>query len=72
MVGITKEVVKKDFETIHEMLNKYQDAIWESQTPNPAHYDRQSKLVRLAIGDVRSGLLIVHQALNMLSDKDSH
>ena len=68
MKNITKESVKQDLETVHAMLRTYNEAIYESQEGQPAHYDNQSKLCRLCIGDIRCGLVIARDALNTLSD----
>lgn len=68
MKGITKEVVKQDFKTIHDMVLKYKTAIYENQEGQPAHFDNQSKLCRLLMGDIRCGLTIAENALNFLRE----
>ena len=49
------------------MVFKYKEAIYESQEGQPAHFDNQSKLCRLCMGDIRCGLIIARDALNYLS-----
>ena len=67
MKDITKNSVKQDLETIQAMLRKYNEAIYESQEGQPAHYDNQTKLCRLLIGDIRCGLVVARDALLYLS-----
>ena len=67
MKGITKESIEKDFKVIQDMAYKYKEAIYENQEGQPAHFDNQSKLCRLLIGDIRCGLIIARDALNYLS-----
>lgn len=67
MKGITNETIKNDLRTIETLLNKYNNAIWESQEGQKAHYDKQSKFVRIVMCDVRSGLFSSYSALNELS-----
>ena len=67
MKGITKESIEKDFKVIQDMVYKYKEAIYENQEGQPAHFDNQSKLCRLLIGDIRCGLIIARDALNYLS-----
>lgn len=66
MKNITKKSIEEDYKIISDMFNKYSDAIWENQEAQKAHYDNQSKLVRLTIGDVRAGLFSTSNALSML------
>lgn len=68
MKGITKEIVKQDFKTIHDMVLKYKAAIYENQEGQAAHFDNQSKLCRLLMGDIRCGLAIAENALNYLRE----
>ena len=70
MKNITKESIKQDLNTIHAMLHKYNEAIYESQEGQPAHYDNQSKLCRLLISDIRCGLSVTKEALDYLSGID--
>ena len=70
MKNITKETIKKDLEQVSDMLYKYRSAIYENQEGQKGHYDNQSKLVRIAICDVRTGLRVVKEALRMLADND--
>lgn len=63
MKNITKETIKEDYALINELFEKYCNAIYESQEGQPAHYDNQSKLVKLTIGDIRTGLYIASNAL---------
>jgi len=67
MKGITNEKVLKDLELISNLLKDYNEAIWEGQCAQPAHFDNQQKIIRLCIGDVRCGLVIAKQALDRLS-----
>lgn len=67
MKNITKESIEQDFKTIQNMVYKYKEAIYENQEGQPAHFDNQSKLCRLLIGDIRCGLIIARDALNYLS-----
>lgn len=67
MKGITKEVVEQDFKTIQDILWRYKEAIYENQEGQPAHFDNQSKLCRLMMGDIRCGLTIARDALNYMS-----
>lgn len=67
MKNITKKSIEEDYEQISNLFEKYSDAIWENQEAQKAHYDNQSKLVRVSIGDVRCGLDIVKRALFTLS-----
>lgn len=67
MKNITKESIEQDFKTIQNMVYKYKEAIYENQEGQPAHFDNQSKLCRLLIGDIRCGLIIARDALNYLT-----
>lgn len=70
MKNITKEGIKKDFDLVTAMLYKYSNAVYENQEGQSAHYDNQSKLVRIAVCDVRTGLSVAKEALRMLANKD--
>lgn len=67
MKNITKESIEQDLRIIQDMVFKYKEAIYESQEGQPAHFDNQSKLCRLCMGDIRCGLIIARDALNYLS-----
>ena len=67
MKNITKESIEQDLKIIQDMAFKYKEAIYESQEGQPAHFDNQSKLCRLCMGDIRCGLIIARDALNYLS-----
>ncbi len=67
MKNITKESIEQDLKIIQDMVFKYKEAIYESQEGQPAHFDNQSKLCRLCMGDIRCGLIIARDALNYLS-----
>lgn len=67
MKNITKESIEQDLKIIQDMVFKYKEAIYENQEGQPAHFDNQSKLCRLLIGDIRCGLIIARDALNYLS-----
>lgn len=68
MKGITNKSLAEDKKIIANLLDKYHDAIWENQEGQDAHFDNQRKLVKLAMGDVRRGLNIVYEALQMLNE----
>lgn len=67
MKNITKKSIEQDFKIIQGILSKYNEAIYESQEGQPAHFDNQSKLCKLCIGDIRCGLNIAKDALILLS-----
>jgi len=66
MKDITNQSVKEDINVIIEILCRYQDAIWENQEGQPAHFDNQPKIVKLAMVDVRTGLCIALEAMKTL------
>lgn len=68
MKNITKESIGQDLYTIQKMVSKYKEAIYENQEGQPAHFDNQSKLCRLCIGDIRCGLMIAKDALQLLTE----
>lgn len=68
MKGITNKSLEEDKKIIGNLLDKYHAAIWESQEGQVAHFDNQLKFVKLAIGNVRTGLQIVYDALRILND----
>lgn len=68
MKGITKETINRDLKTIQDMFYRYKEAIYESQEGQKAHFDNQSKLVRLLVGDIRCGLNVTENALKILKD----
>lgn len=68
MIGITKKSLKEDYELLNELRRKYHEAIWEGQEGQPAHFDNQHKMVKIAMSDVRVGLQIAIIALDMLND----
>jgi hypothetical protein len=55
MKNITNQSVKEDINVIINLLCRYKDAIWENQEGQPAHFDNQPKIVKLAMADVRTG-----------------
>lgn len=67
MKNITKESIEQDLKVIQDMVFKYKEAIYESQEGQLAHFDNQSKLCRLCMGDICCGLIIARDALNYLS-----
>ena len=67
MEKITNKRIKEDLEKIAEMLADYNSDIWCRQEGDPNDYDHQSKLVRLAMADVRTGLFIAREALYKLT-----
>lgn len=66
MKNITNQSVKEDINVIIELLCRYRDAIWENQEGQPAHFDNQPEIVRLAMVDVRTGLCIALEAMKNL------
>lgn len=70
MKNITKKSVEEDLRIILDMFNKYDDAIWENQEGQKAHFDNQSKSVRITISDTRTGLFLAFSALSMLSQHE--
>lgn len=68
MKNITNKSVKEDINVIIELLCRYRDAIWEKQEGQPAHFDNQPKIVKLAMVDVRTGLCIALEAMKKLRD----
>lgn len=68
MKNITNKSIEEDLSIINNLFQKYNSAIWEGQEGQSAHYDNQTKLVRLGIRDVNIGLNLVKQALAMLNN----
>lgn len=68
MIGITNDTILADLNTIQDLFDKYNDAIWETQENQSGHYDKQSKLVRILMCDIRSGLNSTRCALKLLSN----
>lgn len=68
MKNITNKSVKEDINVICELLYRYKGAIWENQEGQPAHFDNQPKIVKLAMVDVRTGLCIALEAMKKLRD----
>lgn len=68
MKNITIETLQQDLATIANMFEKYTGAVYELQEGQPGHYDNQPKLIRLAIEDIRCGLSVTKNALNMLNE----
>ena len=66
MKGITNKTIEADLRIISEMQEKYRQAVWESQEGQAAHFDRQAKLVRIVMCDIRSGLFLTQTALDQL------
>lgn len=66
MKNVTNKTIKEDYSLVYSMACKYLEAIYENQEGQKAHYDNQDKLVRLAIGDVRAGLVMASHALGTL------
>lgn len=69
MKNITKETLKKDYEILKEMFHKYSNAIWEEQCGQKAHFDKQLKLIRIAMGDARLGIKMASDALSLLCEQ---
>ena len=67
MKNITKKSIEQDLSIILDMFHKYNEAIYESQEGQPAHFDNQSKLCKLCVGDISCGLHIAKEALTLLS-----
>ena len=68
MKNITNQSVKEDINVIIELLCRYRDAIWENQEGQPAHFDNQPTIVKLAMADVRTGLCIAFEAMTKLKE----
>lgn len=68
MKNITKKSIKEDYELITNLAHKYSEAIWENQEAQPAHYDKQSKLVRIVMSDIRFALSVAMTALTKLNE----
>lgn len=68
MKNITNKSFKEDIGVICNLLDKYNNAIWEPQEGQKAHFDNQHKLVKLAMTDVRTGLCVALQAMKKLRD----
>lgn len=68
MKNITNKSIKEDINVIINLLCRYRDAIWENQEGQPAHFDNQPKIVKLAMVDVRTGLCIALEAMKKLRD----
>lgn len=68
MKNITNKSIKEDINVIIELFCRYRDAIWENQEGQPAHFDNQHKIVKLAMADVRTGLCIALEAMKKLRD----
>ena len=71
MKNITKESIRKDYEVLREMFQKYSNAVYENQEGQPAHFDNQTKFVRITIGDVRCGLSLASNALRWLCSNEN-
>ena len=67
MKKITKISVEEDFRVLQQLCSKYKEAIFENQEGQPAHFDNQSKAVRLTMGNIHCGLVIARDGLNFLS-----
>ena len=67
MKNITNKSIEEDYNLVKDMFHKYSEAIYENQEAQKAHYDNQSKLVRLAMADVRTGVSVALTALKMLN-----
>ena len=70
MKNITKKDIDKDLIKLSELLNKYSNAIYEPQEGQKAHYDNQTKLVRIAMINLRTGLYLAKEALKILSENN--
>lgn len=70
MKNITKKSIERDLNTIQQLCLKYQEAIFEKQEHQPAHFDNQFKCVRLTMVNIHCGLLVARNALNYLSDME--
>ena len=68
MKNITNQSINEDINVIIKLLCRYRDAIWEKQEGQPAHFDNQPKIVKLAVTDVRTGLCIALEAMKKLRD----
>lgn len=68
MKNITKLSIHKDIDTIYKLVEKFNNAIWENQEGQIAHFDNQHKMVKICIEDTRVGLNIALMALKRLED----
>lgn len=68
MKNITNKSIKEDISVICNLLDKYNNAIWEPQESQKAHFDNQHKVVKLAMVDVRTGLCIALEAMKKLRE----
>lgn len=68
MEGITKEQVKKDYQTIHEMWERYKNGIYGTTTHRPADIEQQHKHVRIAVPVICGFLKALCEHLSALAN----
>ena len=68
MKNINKDTIQQDKETLAYMISKYNDAVWERQEGQPAHFDNQPKIVQLVMRDVVVGLNVALEAIKKLDE----
>ena len=61
----TRKEMEEHLETIRDIFEVYKNVIWAPQELQTDHFDRQPKLAKIALLDVRSGLLLTERALDM-------
>ena len=47
MKNITKKSIEQDLSIILDMFYKYNEAIYESQEGQPAHFDNQNQIMQI-------------------------
>jgi hypothetical protein len=72
MKDITRKSIAEDMEVIRNLFHKYSEAVYENQEGQEDHFDNQPKQIRLAIGDLRCGLMIANYALDMINQINDH
>ena len=66
MKNINLETLEQDEGIITELLRKYNNAVWENQEGQRAHFDNQPKIVQMCMRDVTVGLTVAMEAVKKL------
>ena len=66
MKHINLKTLVQDGNTITELLRKYNNAVWEPQEGQKAHFDNQPKIVQMCVRDVTVGLTVAIAAVKKL------
>lgn len=66
MKNLGKEEIKKDFEVISQLVQKYSDVIHEPQEGQRGHYLNQLEMVKQTITSIRVGLVVAHEGIMRL------